>query len=172
MTIINYAELVKFKWGDGYYQPDTVYRWSNGETRKDSGQSGGIYNISTTTTVVGRSMNAGNVGAAQEGYVLTGVAVDTRKGRTIDAAVGSFTQTGVDSIIVVGPYIVPALGTYALTGVDVTFTTKLWGVVGDLGSYSMTGVDVTLTKTGVSAGSLTATMGSFTFAGNDIILTQ
>jgi hypothetical protein len=43
--LINWASLVRDYWGPEFFEPDVVYRFSNGREFKDTGDYGGIYEI-------------------------------------------------------------------------------------------------------------------------------
>jgi len=88
MANLDLATLVRAKWGEEFDQPDDAYQFT-ARTFKDSGVRGGIYVLSTTSAVGDRVMNAGNTGAAQEGYAITGINVDAHKGKAIAAALNA-----------------------------------------------------------------------------------
>jgi hypothetical protein len=41
--IIDWASLVRQYWGPEFWEPDVVYKFSNGREFKDTGDNGGIY---------------------------------------------------------------------------------------------------------------------------------
>lgn len=171
MATIDFATLVRAKWGDEYDQPDEAYQFT-GRVFQDTGYRGGIYVISTATLMQDRKMNAGNLGIAQEGYAITAPAANVHKGKAIAAALGAFALTGINTAIRKGKAIAAAERAIAITGIAANLSLNLRRVPAAKGSYAITGMDVTITKALESKGKLTAEVGSFTVTPTDIFMTK
>jgi hypothetical protein len=171
MAVIDFATLVRTKWGEEFDQPDDAYQFT-GRAFKDTGARGGIYVITTATLGEDRAMNAGNIASAQEGYALGIPDAEIRKGKAIAAAMGAFALTGIANALREGAGINAEERALAITGIAANLTIQLRRVRADTQSYGITGVGVTLTKTLESKGTLVADPASYTITGINIFLTK
>jgi hypothetical protein len=122
---------------------------------------------------VRRSMNAGNVGTAQESIALGSGTVTLIRGKFITGALGSYAQTGIAAALPgKNSQLVASGATGAITGIDVNFYVNLGRAVPSEYSYGITGVDATLRKGNVNKGTLTADPATFTATPVDIGLTK